>query len=81
MWLEQVESIKKSPNPDRVKNTIFEGVLSSKLPEEEKSNARLAHEAQLVVFAGQGTTGKLPTPLPNLRDTYLPPAPTTQPTP
>jgi hypothetical protein len=53
LWLEQVESIKKSPNPERVKNTIFEGILSSKLPDEEKTNARLAHEAQLVVFAGQ----------------------------
>jgi hypothetical protein len=53
MWLEQVENIRKSPNPERVKNTIFEGILSSKLPDEEKTNARLAHEAQLVVFAGQ----------------------------
>ncbi|KAI9664637.1 MAG: hypothetical protein M1821_006083 [Bathelium mastoideum] len=56
MWIEQVESIKNSPNPERVKSTIFEGVLSSKLPDEEKANGRLAHEAQLVVFAGQGTT-------------------------
>ncbi|KAL2130930.1 hypothetical protein VTI74DRAFT_5755 [Chaetomium olivicolor] len=56
MWLEQVENIRKSPNPERVKNTIFEGILSSKLPAEEKTNARLAHESQLVVFAGQGTT-------------------------
>ncbi|KAK3903539.1 cytochrome P450 monooxygenase sdnE [Staphylotrichum tortipilum] len=53
MWLEQVERIKASPNPDRFKDTIFEGILSSKLPEEEKTNARLAHEAQLIVFAGQ----------------------------
>ena len=53
MWLEQVERIKASPNPDRFKDTIFEGILSSRLPEDEKTNARLAHEAQLVVFAGQ----------------------------
>jgi hypothetical protein len=53
MWLEQFERIKASPNPDRFKDTIFEGILSSKLPEEEKTNERLAHEAQLVVFAGQ----------------------------
>jgi hypothetical protein len=79
MWLEQVESIKKSPNPERVKNTIFEGILSSKLPDEEKTNDRLAHEAQLVVFAGQGTTGRLRTPL--LPNAHLPTSPTTQHTP
>ncbi|KAM3517960.1 hypothetical protein NHJ13051_008547 [Beauveria bassiana] len=56
MWLDEVEKIRSSPNPERIKSTIFEGVLSSKLPDEEKTNARLAHEAQLVVFAGQGTT-------------------------
>lgn len=59
MWIEQVEEIRSSPNPERVKTTIFEGILNSKLPKEEKTNARLAHEAQLVVFAGQGTTGDL----------------------
>ncbi|KAL2863960.1 cytochrome P450 [Aspergillus lucknowensis] len=46
MWIDEVEKIRSSPNPDRIKSTIFEGVLSSKLPD----------EAQLVVFAGQGTT-------------------------
>ncbi|KAI0179038.1 cytochrome P450 [Hypoxylon sp. FL1284] len=56
MWIDQVVSIKNSPNPDRIKSTIFEGVMNSKLPDEEKTNPRLAHEAQLVVFAGQGTT-------------------------
>ncbi|KAI4116926.1 MAG: hypothetical protein LQ345_002744 [Seirophora villosa] len=56
MWIQQVRDIRNSPNPDRVKSTIFEGVLNSKLPEIEKSDARMAHEAQLVVFAGQGTT-------------------------
>nr|POE79477.1 trichodiene oxygenase [Quercus suber] len=56
MWLEQVHSIKKSSNPERVKTTIFEGILSSRLAEEEKTDARLAHEAQLVVFAGQAYT-------------------------
>lgn len=57
LWLEQVLNIKHSPNPDRVKSTIFEGILASKAPEEEKEDHRLAHEAQLIVFAGQGTTG------------------------
>ncbi|KAH7011077.1 cytochrome P450 [Ilyonectria destructans] len=56
MWVEAVEAIRNSKNPERVKNTIFEGILSSKLPDEEKSTLRLAQEAQLVVFAGEGTT-------------------------
>ncbi|KAH6842952.1 cytochrome P450 [Chaetomium sp. MPI-CAGE-AT-0009] len=55
-WLAQVRSIRSSPNPERVKRTIFEGILNSKLPPEEKTDIRLASEAQLVVFAGEGTT-------------------------
>ncbi|CAJ2514334.1 Uu.00g024530.m01.CDS01 [Anthostomella pinea] len=55
-WLDQVHSIRKSPDLQRVKHTIFGGILTSKLPDEEKSDARLASEAQLVVFAGEGTT-------------------------
>lgn len=47
--------IRNSPNRDRVKSTIFEGILDSSLPESEKTNERLASEAQLVVFAGEGT--------------------------
>jgi len=31
--------------------------LTSSLPEEEKTDTRLASEAQLIVFAGEGTTG------------------------
>lgn len=56
MWIEKVEKIRNSKNPDSAKNTIFEGILNSKLPDEEKSIPRLAHEAQLVVFAGEGST-------------------------
>ncbi|KAM0133544.1 hypothetical protein ACHAPC_006871 [Botrytis cinerea] len=56
MWIERVDEVRNSPNPEKIKTTIFEGVLSSKLPDEEKTNLRLAHEAQLVVFAGEGTT-------------------------
>ncbi|KAK0635458.1 cytochrome P450 [Bombardia bombarda] len=56
MWLERVQDIRDSKDPERLKTTIFEGVLNSKLPDEEKTNARLTHEAQLVVFAGEGTT-------------------------
>ncbi|KAI0855717.1 cytochrome P450 CYP682H1 [Xylaria cubensis] len=55
-WLDQVHSIRKSGDPQRAKQTIFGGILASKLPEEEKSDVRLASEAQLVVFAGEGTT-------------------------
>lgn len=45
-----------SPNPERVKSTIFDGILNSKLPPADKTDARLASEAQLVIFAGEGTT-------------------------
>ncbi|KAL9118013.1 MAG: hypothetical protein Q9187_005443 [Circinaria calcarea] len=54
-WINRVRDIKALPNPERVKNTIFEGILSSSLPE-EKADLRLASEAQLTVFAGEGTT-------------------------
>ncbi|MCJ1437947.1 hypothetical protein MMC27_007334 [Xylographa pallens] len=55
-WIDRVRDIKASPNPERVKSTIFEGILSSSLPPEEKTDLRLASEAQLTVFAGEGTT-------------------------
>lgn len=57
-WLERVREIRNSPNPERIKSTIFEGILNSSLPEEDKTDARLAAESQLIVFAGEGTTGK-----------------------
>jgi hypothetical protein len=56
-WIERVREIRSSPNPERVKSTIFEGILNSTLPDEEKIDTRLASEAQLIVFAGEGTTG------------------------
>ncbi|KAI0485715.1 cytochrome P450 CYP682H1 [Xylaria cf. heliscus] len=55
-WIAKVREIRNSPNPERVKSTIFEGILNSSLSPEEKSDKRLASEAQLVVFAGEGTT-------------------------
>ncbi|KAI0441396.1 cytochrome P450 [Xylaria telfairii] len=55
-WITKVREIKASPNPERIKSTIFEGILGSTLPPEEKADRRLASEAQLVVFAGEGTT-------------------------
>ncbi|KAI0391296.1 cytochrome P450 [Xylariaceae sp. FL0594] len=55
-WTDKVREIRNSPNPERIKSTIFEGIMNSTLPDEDKTDARLAAEAQLVVFAGEGTT-------------------------
>ncbi|KAI1122102.1 cytochrome P450 [Nemania abortiva] len=55
-WVDRVREIRKSPNPAKVKNTIFDGILNSTLPPADKTDARLASEAQLVIFAGEGTT-------------------------
>ncbi|ERF75987.1 hypothetical protein EPUS_01353 [Endocarpon pusillum Z07020] len=55
-WMAQIDQIKNSKDKDAGKDTIFDGVLKSKLPEEEKATARLGHEAQLTVLAGQDTT-------------------------
>ncbi|RYP39080.1 hypothetical protein DL767_002343 [Monosporascus sp. MG133] len=55
-WIDRVREIRRSPNPERIKSTIFEAILNSSLPDEDKTDARLAAEAQLVVFAGEGTT-------------------------
>ncbi|USP82213.1 Cytochrome P450 [Curvularia clavata] len=55
-WLKKVEEIRTSNDPERIKSTIFGGVLNSSLPDAEKTNHRLASETQLVVFAGEGTT-------------------------
>lgn len=41
--------------------------MNSSLPGEDKTNSRLAAEAQLVVFAGEGTTGRLH----DMRETYI----------
>ncbi|KAK8067555.1 hypothetical protein PG996_006667, partial [Apiospora saccharicola] len=55
-WVNRVRQIRTSPNPDEIKSTIFEGILSSSLPPEEKTDARMAADAQLVGLAGEGTT-------------------------
>ncbi|KAM5343621.1 hypothetical protein ACJ41O_012158 [Fusarium nematophilum] len=55
-WADQVRKIRNSPNPEEIKSTIFEGILGSSLPEEEKTDARMAHDAQLIELAGEGTT-------------------------
>lgn len=41
-------------------DTIFHGLLNSNLPPSEKSIDRMLQEAQLVVIAGQDTTGDFP---------------------
>ncbi len=56
-WLDQVHAIRTSSDVQVMKHTIFGGILNSKLPDKEKTDIRLASEAQLVVFAGEGTTG------------------------
>ncbi|KAI0114057.1 cytochrome P450 [Nemania sp. FL0031] len=53
----RVRQIRASPDPNAVKSTIFEGILSSNLPENEKTDARMANDAQLIVLAGESTTG------------------------
>ncbi|KAF2681567.1 cytochrome P450 CYP682H1 [Lentithecium fluviatile CBS 122367] len=55
-WISRVREIRNSPDPERVKTTIFEGIFNSSLPSEEKTDTRMASEAQLIVFAGEGTT-------------------------
>ncbi|KAI1131766.1 cytochrome P450 [Nemania abortiva] len=55
-WVSQLQHFRKSPDSDNIKSTIFEGVLRGTLPSEDKSDWRLVNEAQLVVFAGEGTT-------------------------
>ncbi|KAK8102247.1 cytochrome P450 [Apiospora sp. TS-2023a] len=56
-WVRRVRQIRTSPNPNEIKSTIFEGILSSSsLPPEEKTDARMAADAQLVGLAGEGTT-------------------------
>nr|POE87145.1 trichodiene oxygenase [Quercus suber] len=55
-WIDKVRDIRNSKDRDRVKKSIFDGILNSSVPESEKSDKRLASEAQLIVFAGEGTT-------------------------
>jgi cytochrome P450 len=57
-WVRQIEEIRKSRDKEAGKNTIFHGLLNSDLPDQEKGTKRLRQEAQLVVLAGQDTTGK-----------------------
>ncbi|KAK9413826.1 putative Cytochrome P450 [Seiridium unicorne] len=55
-WLDRVREIRSSPDPSKVKTTIFAGILGSSLADDQKTDIRLASESQLVIFAGEGTT-------------------------
>ncbi|KAI1424146.1 cytochrome P450 [Xylaria sp. FL1777] len=55
--INRVRQIRASPDQNAAKSTIFEGMLSSSLPENEKTDTRIAHDAQLIVLAGESTTG------------------------
>ncbi|KAK8119364.1 Cytochrome P450 [Apiospora kogelbergensis] len=54
-WMEKVREIRASPDQTKINRTIFAGILGSSLPDEEKTDIRLASESQLVIFAGEGT--------------------------
>lgn len=56
--MEKVREIRASPDQTKINRTIFAGILGSSLPDEEKTDMRLASESQLVIFAGEGTVGK-----------------------
>ncbi|KAI0896800.1 cytochrome P450 [Annulohypoxylon nitens] len=56
-WINRVREIRNSPDPNAIKSTIFEGIMASSLPDDEKTDARMAHDSQLVVLAGESTTG------------------------
>lgn len=47
----------KSDDLETRNDTIFHGLLKSNLPPSEKSIDRMLQEAQLLVVAGQDTTG------------------------
>lgn len=59
-WRNQVEEIRNSKDPEFGKKTIFHGLLNGNLPDSEKTSDRLQQEANLLVVAGQDTTGECP---------------------
>lgn len=56
-WVDQVEEIRSSKSLHDKRDTIFHGILNSDLPDKEKTSNRMVQEAQLLVQAGQDTTG------------------------
>ena len=55
--MDQIKEIRSGKTSDEKKDTVFHGMLNSELPDVEKSDLRMAQEAQLLVQAGQDTTG------------------------
>lgn len=56
-WIDQIEAIRAEPKREGYES-VFHGLLRADLPPSEKSTARLRQEAQLLVLAGQDTTGR-----------------------
>lgn len=56
-WMDMVHEIRASPSMSKAHGTIFEGIMNQGLPAEDLTSKRLLAEAQLIVFAGEGTTG------------------------
>ena len=59
-WIRQIDGIRASKHLETNDETIFHGILNSDLPPSEKKTSRLRQEAQLLVQAGQDTTGTAP---------------------
>jgi hypothetical protein len=57
-WIDQIEAIRAETKTEGYQS-VFHGLLQADLPPSEKSTARLRQEAQLLVLAGQDTTGRL----------------------
>ncbi|KAK4184563.1 cytochrome P450 [Podospora australis] len=61
-WINKVREIRgdaptiQDASIAKTKNTIFEGIVRAGLPGEDLTDKRLAAEAQLIIFAGEGTT-------------------------
>ena len=69
--MERIEEIRREINihsdPDA---SVFHGILTSTLPPEEKSTWRLRQEAQVLVQAGQDTTGEKSLPRLKIKNMY-----------
>ncbi|KAM7203059.1 P-loop containing nucleoside triphosphate hydrolase protein [Rhypophila sp. PSN 637] len=56
-WIDRVREIRDHPDREaRSKSTIFEGVITGRLVDKDLTDKRLVAEAQLLIFAGEGTT-------------------------
>ncbi|KAM7191813.1 cytochrome P450 [Rhypophila sp. PSN 637] len=56
-WIDRVREIRDHPDREaRSNSTIFEGVITGRLVDRDLTDKRLVAEAQLLIFAGEGTT-------------------------